>query len=256
MPYWLQAILAVGAGFAGGFLGGSFGGGGAVISTPLIRLIGVSALDAVGSTLPGALIGSFIGSVRYQRRGFVHWRAVAIIAPVGMIAVVGAARLTTYIPGQGHLLMIATAGAMAYAARALLKGADAAGHTDTTIQPAKLAVIGIGGGTLSGLLGLGGGIIIMPALHRWAKLALRYAIGTSIVCTFLLVIPGTLTFTVIDQINWGIAFPMSVGSPLGVILGTHFTIKSSDHRVRVVLAGIFVVVAVIYATAETYLLFR
>ena len=59
-----------------GMLSGMFGIGGAVISTPAVRALGATPLEAIGSTLPSILPSSISGSLRYLREGLVRIRVV------------------------------------------------------------------------------------------------------------------------------------------------------------------------------------
>ena len=84
----LRDALTLLLGFATGVLSGVFGIGGAVVSTPGIRLLGASAKLAIGSTLPSVLPSSIAGTLRYHREGMVEWRAVAWVTPLGVAAAV------------------------------------------------------------------------------------------------------------------------------------------------------------------------
>ena len=82
----LEFVLTVAAGFVTGILSAMFGIGGAVVSTPAIRLLGATALQAVGSTLPSVLPSAVTGSVRYRREGLILPRIVAWTAVAGVPA--------------------------------------------------------------------------------------------------------------------------------------------------------------------------
>jgi uncharacterized membrane protein YfcA len=146
VPTWLEVALTLVLGFATGLLSGMFGLGGAVISTPGIRVLGATALQAVGSTLPSILPSSISGSFRYQREQFIRWRIVAVTAAFGVPASVAGSRLSDSVPGNGHLLMLLTAALVGYTAygtanpRATKVAATA--HEDWW----RFAVIGIGAG--------------------------------------------------------------------------------------------------------------
>ena len=71
MPPWLEFAITVLIGLVTGILSGMFGIGGAVVSTPAIRALGATALEAVGSTLPSILPSSISGSIRYRREKMI-----------------------------------------------------------------------------------------------------------------------------------------------------------------------------------------
>lgn len=115
-PGPLRDALTVALGVAAGVMSGVFGVGGAVVSTPGIRVLGASAVEAVGTTLPSIVPGAASGVLRYRREDLIDGRAVAATAPAGMAAAVAGAVLTRVVPGEGHALMLATAGLLAVSA--------------------------------------------------------------------------------------------------------------------------------------------
>src|SRR2546429_7710332 len=155
----LQITGTLLVGFVTGVLSGMFGIGGAVVSTPAIRALGATALQAVGSTLPSILPSSVSGSLRYGREGLIRSRVVAWTSAFGVPASVIGSRLSDAVPGNGHILMLVTAALVAYTAyrtafptaRSLERGAGRL-HDEWW----RLAIIGVAAGRLSAVLGVGG----------------------------------------------------------------------------------------------------
>src|SRR3954465_5995466 len=104
-PGPLRDGLTLLAGVATGTMSGLFGVGGAVISTPAIRALGASAAVAVGTTLPTIIPGAASGTARYLREGLIDGRTVRWAAPPGIVAAVVGSRLSSAVPGNGHVLM-------------------------------------------------------------------------------------------------------------------------------------------------------
>lgn len=102
-------LLTALAGLFTGALSGAFGVGGAVISTPAIRALGVPASLAIGTTLPSILPSAVAGALRYRREGLIDRQAVMLTVPVGLAASVVGALLSEVLPGEGRLLMLLTA---------------------------------------------------------------------------------------------------------------------------------------------------
>ncbi len=212
VPEPLQTILVLVAGFFTGVLSGMFGVGGAVVSTPAIRVLGATPIEAIGSTLPSIIPSAVSGSLRYRREGLIHWRVVLWTALVGCVAAVGGALLADLVPGNGHLLMILTALLLAFTASRTAQsprrpdpadaeepppGADL--DYEDVVAPSgpprtewwRLALIGLAAGLLSGLLGVGGGIVMVPAFAGWVRLPIKEAVGCSLACVGILAVPGT-----------------------------------------------------------------
>lgn len=237
-------------GVATGILSGMFGVGGAVISTPAIRALGASPLDAVGSTLPSILPSSISGTLRYHRGGFVRWRVVRWTAAFGVAGSIGGSLLSEVVPGDGHLLMLLTAGLVGYTAqRTAFPTARGRPEGDAHTEPWLLGAIGVVAGALSGLLGVGGGIFMVPAFS-WLGIPLKETVATSLACVGILAVPGTVTHALLGNIDWAFAIPLCIGVIPGARIGAGFTIASSDRRLRLVVGSALGLIAIVYAVGE------
>ncbi len=266
MPEPWQIVLTLLAGFGTGILSGMFGVGGAAVSTPAIRVLGVGPLDAVGTTLPSIFPSSVSGTLRYQHEGLIRWGVVALTGAVGTLAAVGGSLLSHRVPGRGHLLMVATAALVAFTAWRMARSpkepesiVPAAVPTDSEHRGRgeqwKLVVTGVGAGTLSGLLGVGGGIVMVPAFSEWIGFSIKESVGTSLACVGVLAIPSTVTHTFLGDIDWAYAIPLSVAVIPGAWIGAQLAIRSSERRLRLSVSIALGVIAVIYATSEIAALF-
>ena len=270
-------LLTLVVGFGTGVLSAMFGVGGAVASTPAIRALGATPLQAVGSTLPSIIPSAVAGTLRYRREGLVLFRVVAWTALAGVFASVGGALLAEEVPGDGHPLMILTAllvGISAYrlaqppAAHETVEERVVEGETDAVpgmvvtshdhvpvgsavrADPWRLVLIGIAAGGLSGLLGIGGGIFMVPAFTGWIRLPIKRALATSLACVGVLAIPGTITHAILGNIDWLFALPLCVGVIPGARLGAHLTINTSDRMLRILVGSVLGTIAVVYAIGE------
>ncbi len=283
-PGPLRDALTVALGVATGAMSGLFGVGGAVISTPGIRALGAPAQTAVGTTLPSIIPGAASGTLRYAREGLVDGPAVRATAPIGVVAAVAGALLTEVIPGQGHALMLTTAGLLAVSGVRMVRHPDPAaqppgvfpvGTAARTTSPAgkadgvpgdlvvalgdrphgrpttmRLAAVGTLAGLLSGLLGIGGGVVMVPGFTQIAGFPLKRAIATSLACVGILAVPGTITHALLGNIDWRFALLLTVGMIPGARLGAALTIRAEDRRLRLVVGALLGVTAVLYAAGE------
>jgi len=222
-----------------GILSSTVGVGGAVISTPGIRALGATAIEGVGTTLPSILPSAFTGTRRYLREGLVYTPVVWKVVPWGVCAAVAGAIVSADFPGEGHVQMILTATLVLFTAwntSRIPSAAHAAAQAATTAESHyewwRCGTIGLGAGVLSGFLGVGGGILMVPAFGGWLKLGLKQTVATSLACVGLLAIPSTLTHIVEGTVNWKFAIPLSVGVIPGARLGSHWTVAASDRHLR------------------------
>ena len=268
-------VLATFAGMLTGVLSGMFGVGGAVISTPAIRALGAGPIAAVGSTLPSIFPASISGALRYRKEELLNVRVMLWTALSGVAASVGGALLVDQVPGKGHALQILTAGLVAFSAYKLsrpprrvespdelaIEGAtDAGPGAEIVAAPGaelpvrdeawRLVLTGLAAGGLSGLLGVGGGILMVPAFTGWVRLPLKEALGTSLACVGVLAIPGTITHALLGHIDWLFALPLAVGVVPGARLGSFLAIRSSDRMLRKLVGIVLGTIAVVYATGE------
>jgi uncharacterized membrane protein YfcA len=258
-PGPLRDVLTVGLGVVTGIMSGAFGVGGAVLSTPGIRALGATPIESVGSTLPSVLPSAISGSLRYTRAGLVDWRAVALTTPAGVLAAVGGALLAPRIPGDGHPLMIATALLVLFSglrmmSRPLPEGPEPVDASAAVAPPrhAMVPFLGTGAlaGGLSGLLGIGGGVVMVPVFTHWTGLPLKKAIATSLVCVGIFAIPGTITHAFEGDINWRFALLLCVGVVPGARIGAAFALRTADYHLRIIVGLFLSVVAVIYGVGE------
>src|SRR5688572_17277559 len=168
-------------GLAAGFMSGLFGVGGGVVIVPLLLIVAAfPAKLATGTSLSAIAPISVSGVVGYATAGEVDW-VVALFLAVGAIAgaVIGT-RLLVRI--SAPLLQILFAGAMvATAVRLVVADADPSGRGHLTVLLAVALVgLGLASGVLAGLLGVGGGIVIVPALTLLVGVPLVLAKGSSL----------------------------------------------------------------------------
>jgi uncharacterized membrane protein YfcA len=271
-PGPLRDVLTLGAGMVTGVLSAAFGVGGAVISTPAIRALGASAALAVGTTLPSILPSAVTGTLRYSREGLIDWRVVRWTTPAGIAAAVGGSLLSKVVPGEGHWLMLLTAALLGFTAVRMARqgdeqpalvaaeadelGAHEPAREARSDTPGVLVGVGLIAGLLSGLLGIGGGIAMVPGFTEVARIPLKTAIATSLACVGLFAIPGTITHAALGDIDWRFAAFLAAGVVPGARLGAVAAIRASHRRLRIAVSGFLGFVAVLYAAGELIALTR
>jgi uncharacterized protein len=109
----------------------------------------------------------------------------------------------------------------------------------------KLLAIGLGGGLLSGLLGVGGGIVMVPLLVLWASYAQREAHAMSLGAIIPISIAGIATYGVAGEVRYGTALALAVGSVVGAPVGARLLARMDERLLKVVFGVFLVGVAVL-----------
>jgi uncharacterized membrane protein YfcA len=173
-----QIVLGIVIGVVAGVLSGLFGVGGGIITTPAIQeLLGGSPYIAVGTPLPVAIPTALVGGYTYARAREVSWRAVRFAAIPGMAAAAAGAWLTSLI--DPHWLLLVTAVLIGWQAVRIGRSARYRIRERGTTPGWQYAVLGGFTGLVSGLLGVGGGIVFVPFVTTMLGMPLKRALGTS-----------------------------------------------------------------------------
>ena len=109
---------------------------------------------------------------------------------------------------------------------------------------AQLVAIGVVGGLLSGLLGIGGGVIMVPLLVLWAGFGQRDAHAISLGAIIPISIAGIVTFGIAGRVNWLDALALAVGAVAGARIGAALLARA-DERVLKIVFGCFLVAAAV-----------
>ena len=104
----------------------------------------------------------------------------------------------------------------------------------------KLLAIGAGGGLLSGLLGVGGGIVMVPLLVLWAAYSQREAHALSLGAIIPISIAGIATYGVAGEVRYGTAIALAAGSIVGARIGAGWLARIDERLLKAVF-GIFLV---------------
>jgi uncharacterized membrane protein YfcA len=104
----------------------------------------------------------------------------------------------------------------------------------------KLLTIGLGGGLLSGLLGVGGGIVMVPLLVLWAGYAQREAHAVSLGAIIPISMAGIATYGVAGEVRWWQALGLAAGAVFGAGIGAGLLARIDERLLKVVF-GVFLI---------------
>ncbi|MER6425938.1 sulfite exporter TauE/SafE family protein [Streptomyces sp. NPDC001137] len=209
-------ILALIAGAVVGLALGALGGGGSVLAVPaLIYLLGFTPAAATTASLIIVTATSLTALYAHARTGNVRWKAGALFAAAGLLPAAAAGAAASRLPQPVLTAAFAAIAALA-AVKMLRPSRTATGRAAGEARPAKAAGTGVGLGALTGLLGVGGGFLAVPALVTVLAFEMQAAVGTS-----LLVISANALASLVTRgattsgVNWAVIGPFTGAAILG-----------------------------------------
>ena len=259
------AILNIALGVFVGLSLGLTGGGGAIFAVPLLIFgLGVPAREAVGISLVTVGTTAFVGFLQRARYNMVEFPTGILLAVAGMIGAPIGAWVASFLPESGLLILFS--GIMALIAfRMWVKSnekpellpvvegdnagptcrRDPEGRLRWTSQCALLlAVVGLSTGILTGMFGVGGGFIIVPALMFFASMGMQRAIGTSLLIITLVSLSGIANHIVSGrELTLQTAAFFTSGSLVGLLLGTWLAQRIAGPTLQRVFAISIILVA-------------
>lgn len=237
------------------------GAGGGILAVPLLVFgtgIGVAAAGPIGLMAVG--MAAALGAVVGLRAGVVRYRAAVLIAATGML--LSPAGLWTARQIDNRLLALLFALVLLYVALNTFRQASKKGATAGAAQvvckrdvasgrfiwtrPCVVSMALSGGlaGVLSGLLGVGGGFVMVPALQRYTDLPMKSAVATSLAVIALISVTGVAATAATGGMDWAIALPFSGGALAGMLGGGRLAARLAGRQLQKGFAAVSALVAV------------
>lgn len=228
-----------------GMLSGLFGIGGGVILVPmLVLLLGFQQRLAAGTSVAAILPAAIVGGVTYAIQGHIDWIAVAALA----VGIVIGAQIGSYLLSRVPTLFLRWM-FMAFLVGVIISLWFVVAQRDDVIEMnvlvgALLVLTGLITGILSGLLGVGGGVVVVPILMFFFGASDLVAKGTSL----FVMIPGSISGTIGNARRRNVdlraaailGIAASLLSPVGAIIATHIPPFWSNVAFSILLAIILV----------------
>jgi hypothetical protein len=244
----LDIGVGVAIGLVSGVLAGLFGVGGGIVMTPGIQvLLGAPPIVALATPLPVIFPTALAGALAYRRRGELDVRASAWLVGPGLAGAAIGAWLTDAV--DTRFLLLATALLLGWQAIAILRQRGRRRDAREATAPI-LGGIGAVAGLVSGLLGIGGGLVIVPLLAGWLGMPLKRALGTSLLAIVALVVPGTVVHAALGHLDLGICFALMAGAVPGARVGAALALGARERTLRFVVGAGLLAIAVAYAIQQ------
>ena len=194
---------------------GMLGGGGSILTVPvLVYVLGFAAKPAIAMSLPVVGITSLVGATMHWRLGNVRIVTALIFGVVAMIGAFAGARAAAFVSGRTQLSILAVV--MLLSAISMLRSGQTPDAASTqSPRYSVLMPIALGVGMLTGLIGIGGGFLVVPALVLLARVPMREAVGTSLLVITMNAGAGFLGYLGTVEIDWGFLAGFSAVAEIG-----------------------------------------
>ena len=233
---------------------GLLGSGGSIITVPvLVYLLGQDEKIAIAGSL--FIVGSIalVGSLQYVRLGMVDWRNVGVFGVPGMAGTWLGALLAAYVPGIAQLSLFALV--MLLASYLMLRPVDLTAKQGVRRETWKIASDGLFVGVITGLVGVGGGFLIVPALVLLGGLSIHTAVATSLVIIALKSFSGFIKYLDVLEaqqlvLDWTVLFVVTALGIVGSIAGARVASRLPQEQLKRAF-GFFLIVMGIYILARS-----
>src|SRR3954451_3178307 len=241
-----RLLSLAGIGLAAGLLSALFGVGGGVIVVPALMAFRALPLkDATATSLLAIGFTAVFGGVRYGISGDVHFLDAALIGVPALLGVTFGTSLQRRL--SARVLHLGFAVVAAVTGLKLLTGVGSFHSNASSITPSHLAlvcVLGVFAGVLSGLFGVGGGIVFVPALTLGVGLSQLHAEATSLVAMIPVVALGAYRQYRQELVHVDDSVAVGLTSIPGVLAGAAIATSLSDDALKQAFGAFLCVIAV------------
>jgi len=249
----MTVVLLLFVGLLAGVMSGMFGiGGGIVIVPALALLVGFTLVQGVATSLAALLlpVGIF-GAWEYYRKGLLNIRAALLIAAGLAITSLVGAQIALNLPKDtfqqiyGVFLILMGVRFLDLIGRIRGKPDAPTERPTRTAKLWELFALGLCAGVLSGMFGIGGGIVIVPALTLILGYEQRLAIGTSLGALLLPVgLPAVLSYAAQGQVDLTTALPVAIGLAIGAFGGARLALNLPPKTVKQLYGAFLIIVGI------------
>ena len=265
----LHDLLLPLLGLVTGLLLGTLGSGGSILALPaFVYAAGLPVKSSVATSLAVVGATSLIGAILAKRRCSTHGcpgqevdgRVTALMTVGGLAGAFAGSRLAALVPAQAQMLLFglvmlgAAAGMLRrrpqkqYVLTASNQGTRIAGKTEAAESPAppRLLVLplGVGVGLLTGVVGVGGGFLIVPALTLLARVPVKRAAAMSLWIIAANSAAGLVGYLGHVPVAWGAAGLFLAVAVVGLIAGQRLAARAQPQGLQTAFALFLVVVGV------------
>ncbi|MEP6989596.1 MAG: sulfite exporter TauE/SafE family protein [bacterium] len=204
---------------------GLMGGGGSILTVPIfVYVLGFDPKLAIAMSLPVVGITSLVGALGHWRVGNVRLGTALLFGAIAMVGAFAGARLAVFVSGVFQLSLLAMvmlAAAVSMFRSARRSGTHAIPEDDERSMSLPLLIpVALGVGVLTGLVGIGGGFLVVPALVLLGRVPMKKAVGTSLLVIAMNSASGFAGYLGTVQVPWGFMAGFTAVAIGGILAGT------------------------------------
>jgi len=251
MHLLLAGLLA----FAAGTVFGIFGAGGSILLVPiLVYVLHVPVKASLGMSLFILMCTGFLAALAHARSLNVRWTIGIRWALAGIVGSYAGGRVAEFIPEEVLLTIFACVVVVA-ALMMLQRRGPYAAASDEHVRSLRVLLVGSGLGFLTGMIGVGGGFLLVPALVLVCGVGVKHAIGTSLLIIAINSLGGFLGFAAHQTFPWPLTLTVLGFSSMGSLLGERLSKPLPAHRLRPAFGVFLLLVGTVLITQNVIGLF-
>lgn len=225
-----------------GLVMGLLGGGGAIITVPaLVYLAGLPVKVAIPTALGVVGFVALVSGLGEWRAGKVHFEKAIPVSLSGMVGSYLGARIGANLDDKIQMILFAVVVFLAasFMIRNALKG-KITGKKSHSVP--LLLIVGLFVGAMGGMLGVGGGFLIVPALVLFAGMKMKESVGTALLIIAMNATTGILGYIKTVEFHWGILALFAFTGVAGSIAGTKVRHLVPEKKLKLTFAGFLLIV--------------
>ena len=238
-----QFLLDLTLGFGIGLSLGLMGGGGSLLTVPaLVYLVGQTPQAAVTTSLAIVGANSLLGASFHRTQGTLNWKVALTFGSVGMLVAYLAAGLSKMLPEA--VMLIAFALIMFLVGGLMIMHRKSKSAEIPAPRPLPIVIAsGAGVGFMTGILGVGGGFLIVPALVMLVGLPMQMAVGTSLIVIAMNSLAGFLGHAGDGSFNMTLTAIFTVAGLIGTFAGAKLNKRLPAGKLQKVFAWFVIALA-------------
>jgi len=222
-----------------GTMSGFFGIGGGTVTVPLLLYMGFGIKEAIGISVMQMVAGSLIATFIHQKNKTYEMTNIKYFGFGGLVGAIIGGLLAKIL--DASILEWTFLGIVAFTLGRLIMSTPAPTRAEVINHPLYIA-IGSGIGIFSGMLGVGGSILMTPILVSFLGFELKKASAVGLFFVMFTSFSALLTFAILGMLNWSAGAIMALSSLIGIQLGIWLVTKTKLTHYKQILVFFYIII--------------